>query len=215
MKNPPRLELTTQGAYVTRPWYHGAVLGLLLFAAMLGCGLEADRTHTVTVWRQDQVDRVVDLIDRRLALMESVARWKWEHQRPIEDLDREAHLIESLTAKARERGLDPKFVQAFFEAQIEAAKQAQRFWFQRWQSRPPAPNAPVPDLIDEIRPELSALSEELLDALAETVAFTLDPDWQAAVHRRADEMLDREYLSDPTRRKVIDSLWKRHSRDKS
>ena len=183
------------------------VRGLLLLGALLGCTPDAEQTHAPSRWRQEQVDRLVNLIGRRMELMESVARWKWQQGRAIEDPDREAALLQSLSAKAKERDLDPDFVQAFFETQIAAAKGVQQFWFEKWNRYEPPADEPVPDLLTEIRPQLSALSEELLQVLADSVAGARDPAWQTAVEQKVEARLDAGYWTESLRREVLAPLW--------
>lgn len=174
---------------------------------LLGCTPGIEQTHAPAVRSQEQVDRLVNLIARRMELMESVARWKWQHGRAIEDPDREAALLQSLATKAKERDLDPDFVQAFFEAQIAAAKGVQQFWFERWDRDKPPVGEPVPDLLAEVRPQLSALSEELLGVLADSVAGARDPAWQTAVEQKAESSLHAEYWTESLRREVLAPLW--------
>jgi len=180
---------------------------LLLLGAILGCTPGAEQTHALVGPHEEQVDRLMHLIARRMELMESVARWKWQQGHAIEDPDREAALLHSLIAKAKERGLDPGFVQAFFEAQIAAAKGVQQFWFVQWNRDEPSADEPVPDLLTEVRPQLSALGEELLGVLADSVTDAHDPAWQTAVEQKAKARLKAVYWTESRRREVLAPLW--------
>jgi chorismate mutase len=194
---------------VARKWFalratRGAIVAVL--PLLLGCGPGAGATAVSAIQGQQQADQLVELIGRRLELMQPVARWKWQNDQPLEDPDREAALIESLTAKARERGLNTAVVRAFFEAQFDAAKQVQRFWWERCKSGELASDGPVPDLRTDLRPRLSALSEELLDVLADSASFAHDPGWQQAVRHGAQTKLTAEYVTDALRQQVLDPL---------
>ncbi|MDH3665638.1 MAG: gamma subclass chorismate mutase AroQ [Paracoccaceae bacterium] len=146
---------------------------------------------------------VYDLITQRLALMKPVAAWKHARGTPVEDLEREAVVVDRAAADAALAGLDPETARPFFVAQIEAAKAIQICWIARWEADEAAKMTDPPDLNSEIRPELLAIGTTLLDAirlaLAEGVDF--DPDnaskfWEAvdldcldpaardAIHRR-------------------------------
>ena len=69
---------------------------------------------------------------------------------------------------AQQRALEVQLrvapVQALFALQIEAAKEIQRYWFERWRAGEAAPAAP--DLRSELRPALLALGDDILEALS-------------------------------------------------
>lgn len=125
------------------------------------------------------VDRVITLIDRRLALMPEVAAVKFRQQQPVADPARERVVLAQSVADARALQLDHDAARAFFSVQIQMARAVQEYRFARWQS--PAEQPPAArDLITMLRPELDALGRELLPAvylagpaLAATPAATL------------------------------------------
>jgi chorismate mutase-like protein len=104
------------------------------------------------------VEHLVDLLARRLALMPAVAAYKRAHGLPIEDLPREAIVLQSAIDAAEQRGLDGASVRGLFVAQIELAKAIQ--------ARAPATTGDVIDLASALRPTLDVLSERILSALA-------------------------------------------------
>jgi len=106
---------------------------------------------------QDEADRVVDLLARRLAFMPAVGAWKRAHGRPIEDPAQEARVLEGVAARAKALGLDPAAARALFALQIDLAK--------RIQSRAAAGAATL-DLESQLRPALAELSDRQLEALA-------------------------------------------------
>lgn len=110
--------------------------------------------------------RLLSLVDARLALMSEVARHKWNAGEPIEDAPREAELLDSLVARAGAFGLPPSRAEAFFRAQIAAARTLQAALFDTWrrQGRKQLPAAP--DLRTALRPHLDELSARMLEALA-------------------------------------------------
>jgi cyclohexadienyl dehydratase len=102
------------------------------------------------------------LIDQRLALMRDVAAYKWRNGLPVEDLEREAVVAEQAALDALRHGLTAASSAAFFTAQMEAAKEVQRYWFQLWaRGRGPAV---APDLDAEVRPELLRLGSAIVAA---------------------------------------------------
>lgn len=118
-----------------------------------------------------QVEALRQLVDQRLAMMVDVARHKWNAKAAIEDIPREAQIIAGLTKQAADAGVRPELAEAFFRAQIEAAKTLQREHFARWEKDGAGPFTDVPDLAKDIRPRLDALTPKLLKALAESQDF--------------------------------------------
>ena len=99
--------------------------------------------------------------------MKEVAAWKLERGKPVEDLKREAVVLEKATKGAEELGFEAGDARTFFRAQISAAKDIQTCWIRRWneQSAPRLLN--TLDLIADIRPRLIDLGEKILARLRE------------------------------------------------
>ena len=92
--------------------------------------------------------------------MQAVAAYKWLHNLPIEDLQRETVVVDAASQAALRHGIDPLSSKWFFQIQIFAAKEIQEFWFAKWAvDNPPLDS---PDLIGEIRPRLIQLGDEIL-----------------------------------------------------
>lgn len=109
-------------------------------------------------------------IEQRLALMEDVARYKARHGLPVEDPAREQVVVENAIESAAALGLDPDSIDAFYRAQIEAAKGIQRRFIAEWQSDDAAPASDIKDLATELRPRLLELGDEITNALARYLA---------------------------------------------
>jgi cyclohexadienyl dehydratase len=107
---------------------------------------------------------VTELAHKRLTIMRDVAAHKWINGIPVEDGAREARVLENAESAALRFGLDVAATRVLFEAQIEAAKEVQGYWFERW-SEGDAPDA-APDLVGELRPRLLALGDQILAGLA-------------------------------------------------
>jgi chorismate mutase len=103
------------------------------------------------------------LIRRRLETAREVAMAKRNSGAPVEDLEREKQVLQSVESMAKDLRVDPATANRFFQAQIDANKMAQNSFLEEWRSRPPF--ATVPDLQKTIRPRLDALTPALLLAL--------------------------------------------------
>lgn len=168
-----------------------------LLASMMLAGWALAPTGPVTPAER----QILTLMRDRLAVMPAVARWKWNHQAPITDPIRERELLTRLRAQAQEQGLDPDFVERFFSAQFDAAKQIQEAEFQRWQAVKLGPFATVPDLRTEIRPEIDRINAALLQWLKQTPS--LEP---ARIAQQAKWRLIGPAITDSVRMTAIQPL---------
>ncbi|WP_373921792.1 gamma subclass chorismate mutase AroQ [Undibacterium cyanobacteriorum] len=106
--------------------------------------------------------------------MEDVAKHKWNQGLPIEDLQREQQVVANLGQQAAALGISPAWAEAFFRAQIEAAKQLQSAYFEQWQRQGITKFENVVSLEQVTRPKLDQLTGQLLQELARTWPGLLD-----------------------------------------
>ena len=137
---------------------------LILLLALLPClGLAATPDH------------LFSLINQRLGLMQGVATSKWHNHLPIEDAAREKVVLDSAATAALRHGLKPESTRAFFNAQIEAAKTIEHYWFDKY--RAGMNPGPAPDLRKIIRPQLIDLGNRITQTLAD-LPNGVSPLWQ-------------------------------------
>ncbi|MEH2241820.1 gamma subclass chorismate mutase AroQ [Nostoc sp.] len=140
----------------------------LYFAAQTSGSVQSANLQAITIADQQlPVDKLLKLIQQRLLIAHNVARWKWNHKRPIEDLKREQELLLKVRQQATTHSLEPERVAGFFKAQIEAGKLIQTVDFQNWQKQGIKSFPNVPDLNQTLRPSLDKLNTELVFALTE------------------------------------------------
>ena len=113
-----------------------------------------------------EVERLLELMGDRLALMHDVARTKWNAKRPVGDPEREQVLLREMEEEWQEHGLALEFTRAFFAAQIAAARRVQEDDLARWRAEGCGPFAGAPDLA-ALRRHIDGLNRDLLGALAE------------------------------------------------
>lgn len=105
-----------------------------------------------------------DILEARLALMPLVARYKWHHSIPVEDLEREARIQSATVDRAKQLGIEENRAKQLVVAQMRAAKMIQNRLLATWgesdydQSELP----PLRDLSNDIRPVISRLTADLL-----------------------------------------------------
>ncbi len=105
---------------------------------------------------RDDAQHLVDLLERRLSLMPSVAAYKRAHGLAVEDKAREAVVLQESMDGAAALGLSRDSVRALFAEQIALSKAVQAR----------AATADAIDLDAVLRPALSRLGERILAALA-------------------------------------------------
>jgi chorismate mutase-like protein len=115
------------------------------------------------------------LIDARLLLALDVAEYKWNHHVAIEDLPREAQVIQALAREASALGVPQPWAERFFRAQIEASKTVQDALFQGWDAARRGQFPDAPDLATVTRPKLDKLTGQLMHALAGNWPVLSDP----------------------------------------
>ncbi len=174
--------------------------------------LEAEGDGRLARWRAEHglppartaepIAALLASIDERLSLMSNVARAKQVLGRAIEDVAREARVLDAavaaidVEAKQRSReALDSAAVRRFYRAQLEAAKAIQRDW------APPGSNPAIEretfaqaelDLNARIRPALIELGDRIARLVVIARASGDPPPTRDAVARA----LDRHALTD-------------------
>jgi chorismate mutase-like protein len=151
----------------------GAVTKREVDAVLAQLGAKSRFRSTMRDWESyswsAQVDpgvQLASLMDERLAVVTEVARAKWNTQAPIEDLVRERESLLSLRERASALGISVSTVDAFFGAQIKAAKILQRELFAHWRKQQHGQFANVADLSRDIRPEIDRINSLMLATLA-------------------------------------------------
>src|ERR1700754_1855793 len=102
---------------------------------------------------------LLDMTVARLHIARQVALSKWDSQKPVEDLPREAQVIQAAVDDARARGVPPLLASHFFADQIEANKLVQYGLLAQWHRAGRAPDEKRVDLAKDIRPELDRLQK--------------------------------------------------------
>jgi len=168
---------------------------VLLAPALLHAGSPVDGHPPAT----ESAD-LLALMDQRLQLMEQVAAYKWLHELPIEDLEREDAVVQSSIDAALDAGMTPATAAAFFRAQIEAAKAVQAYWFSTWQLEG-APRR-APDLVSDTRPRLLRLGADIIQAAGEAPRSA----WATLPRARFDAAVQTPGLDETARSTLYDAV---------
>ena len=152
------------------------------------------------------VSDVYKSIRDRLALMKPVAAWKVLRQLPVEDVERERVVLQSSIEKAEAVRVDGATARMFFKAQIEAAKEIQSCWMDRWAKGEPKAPETAPDLVREVRPELIRLGSDILRSIARTFKEGEGPPFDPAGEPEFIASIDVDCLSEDGKREIYRAL---------
>lgn len=107
------------------------------------------------------------LAAQRLALSRDIAWAKHSANLPVYDAQRETAILQTMMAAGRQQGLAPDTVRRFFAAEMEASRRIQWAWIEAWREElAPPPERPADDLGASLRPQLDAINQGQIRALA-------------------------------------------------
>jgi chorismate mutase len=138
-----------------------------LIALIAACATLA-LTAAPTAHADDDADplyRLVDAASQRLLTAEPVAAVKWVDGGSIEDAARARHVLDTVGADARDRGIDEAFVRRAFEDQIHATEGIEYIRFGQWKLDPAAAPASAPDLA-ESRTAIDGFNRTMVSEMA-------------------------------------------------
>lgn len=105
------------------------------------------------------------VVQERLSVMPEVARYKWNNKIAVEDLAREKAILKRTVEKAKKASVSEEFALEAVAAQMAASKHIQRELIRGWQAQDIPPFESVPDLVEEIRPQIIDITNRLIEAM--------------------------------------------------
>lgn len=144
----------------------------------------------------EKIDGVLILINQFFEVSHEVAKWKWNHNMPIEDKQREESTLQKLKERALMMGLPPHLVSEVVKAQMQASKLLQEDDFNRWTEEGVDLFADVRDLKKELRPQIDAIREKFLIQFKELLSLLKKKNLTEVIHWRAGLLLGAEGVND-------------------
>ncbi|MFK0086091.1 gamma subclass chorismate mutase AroQ [Pseudomonas sp. NPDC090755] len=157
-------------------------LTLLLFSLLLTQGCAPSPS--------DPLQRLLDSVEQRLDLAETIALSKWQSGQLVEDPSREQQVIANAEALAPSLKLSSQRAAEFMAAQIRANKVLQLYALADWQATGNAPKKPRVDLTTQVRPQLDQLQQTLLSELARFDRNPPEPCYPTVTEAIAQRELD-------------------------
>nr|QIC04081.1 chorismate mutase [Radopholus similis] len=153
-------------------------------------------TATANVCPDGEMEAVlanlVEITNERLDLALSVVWFKFsqEPKRPIDDPQREAQVLESVSGQAQKAGIQTRFARNFFRDQMIANKTIQRAYEAIWSAdESKMPEGTAPSLAGETRLRVDQTNAELIEALASVEEVRRDGRCADLVLRQSKEAI--------------------------
>jgi chorismate mutase len=108
---------------------------------------------------------LVDVAAQRLATADPVAAYKWINGGPITDPQRAGQVLDTVGDDATAHGIDPQYVRAVFEDQIDATEGIQYTRFGQWKFDAATAPTVAPDLA-ESRSAIDGFNKKMVDEIA-------------------------------------------------
>ena len=113
-------------------------------------------------------ERLYEAIGQRLSLMQGVAAYKFRNNLPIQSSERESNVINMAILAGLSQRITGDSLRAIFRTQIEAAREIQSCWFNRFSKTTSLPE--ISDLNQVIRPQIEILGKEIVEQIPAHVA---------------------------------------------
>ncbi|MBV1915787.1 MAG: gamma subclass chorismate mutase AroQ [Pseudomonadales bacterium] len=156
-----------------------------------------------------ELDKLLQLVDLRLQVMDDVALYKFAHGIPIENKKREQVVLASAVANAGKNHLKPASVEAFFSLQIQLAKQVQSGWTKQWRAEGKKPqdiSSDIPDLKTDIRPKLISLGGRIVQQFPLALPVLHDPQQLEQNRRKIEQAINSPFISTVMKHKLLDAM---------
>ena len=152
------------------------------------------------------VTRILDVANERMALMPGVAATKWQTHAPVADPKREQVVIEHSGDLAPPFGLSAEPVEGVFEVQVRLAREWEETLTRQWQARGFHYTGPIPNLTQEVRPQLDTITTQMLRALYLAAPVLRRPGFAEHYARLAETHLHAAGWSSAGRQQLLAAL---------
>ncbi|MES2356350.1 MAG: gamma subclass chorismate mutase AroQ [Pseudomonadota bacterium] len=144
-----------------------------------------------------KIDRLLQLIDARLAIARMVAQAKRNADLPIDDPAREENILKQALSEASSRGVPESLVRNFFQDQFAASKLLQLRLHEEWQRKKQPPFSAAPNLNHDIRPVLDRITPQLIVALHDVQKTLANEEGRQYFLNRAKELVRNDFDGAP------------------
>lgn len=160
-----------------------------------------------TLEKIKEMDQVLFLMQKRLAITHELARWKWNTKTDVEDTVLEKQSLKRIGKLATAYGLNKEWALKFFQIQLDAERTIQLRDFEYWTEINQDDFECVADLHKEIRPYLDRLNKELLQALLDTAPYLHDEEMLSIILQQPLSSRPCDQIDEDVWQKAIEPLY--------
>lgn len=180
-----------------------AAAGALTLAALIGAPLARAQDPSPLL-------PLVDAAAQRLQTADPVAANKFRAGAAIEDPRREQQVIDTTTAEAVDRRIDPAYVGQVFRDQIDATVAVEYGLFSQWKLDPATAPASAPDLAAS-RTAIDGFNHTMVNEIADRWPTLHSPSCRADLASAVDGVVTARNL-DPLYRRALDYATRSYCR---
>jgi chorismate mutase len=140
----------------------------------------------------EKIDGVLFTIQEWFALTHELAKWKWNHEAPIQDKKKEDKLIQVLCEKGEKAGLQPQLVKEIFQAQLEASRMIQENHFENWRKQEINQFGGVLNFKTDLRPKIERLCDQFILKLKEALPLLRKRNLSDVIKWRAEIVISND-----------------------
>lgn len=155
---------------------------------------------------QQHVNKLFFLINERLKLQKDVAAYKFKANMPSFIPGREHQVLADVGRMCKQYRLDLQSVQAFIDIQMRTAVDIQNQWRKTWQRHEFPDDLAIKNLNEEIRPELSRLTNDIVELIGKSLDVLSDPERQIEIRAIFDELVTEVYMAPHHKDAILNAL---------
>lgn len=146
------------------------------------------------------------LIHQRLALMQQVALYKYQHQLPIYVSKMEKNVLMKVSQDATRLMLPVPETVYCFELQLQIARHIQQDWHQYWKTKGLPAHKSSPDIDKVLRPEIARLTTAIIEQLPKAIDELGDPACLNLLMQKIDQIIDVPFVNENHKHALLKSL---------
>jgi len=140
----------------------------------------------------EKIDGVLFTIQEWFVLTHEVAKWKWNHEVPIQEKKKEEKLIQALCEKGKKAGLQPQLVKEVFQAQLEASRMIQENHFENWRKQEINQFGGVLNFKSDLKPKIDQICDQFIFKLKEVLPLLRKRNLSDVIKWRAEVVISND-----------------------
>jgi chorismate mutase-like protein len=152
------------------------------------------------------VSKLFSLLNDRFSLQKDVAIYKHSTNMPTFVPSREQQVLADVAVITKAQHLDLQSVQAFIDTQLRISVNLQIQWRRVFKREDFVSDSPVIDLEQSLRPELSRLTNEIVQQIGSSVDIINEPANFQEIKTLFEEIIDAELITPVQQEALLSAL---------